>query len=208
MKFKNSKEKLRYFFSDYEEKNSKILLLYIIFSFSFYIIYWIYNTNKNLLEIDENAPDPNRAITVLLIIPILWFLITYCIKKFFLKTGEYLLTISWNRDLNNFQIENFSLGIIELLIWFLIILLIIKYFYDFCFSFGNFTKTNPLTWYVFLSSEIFGIFFLLLGFIPLFTLVFFTIITIPAMQEKMNLLSHKYKIENKKRINYDFGSHG
>ncbi len=206
---KLSENSIENFFENYVGSNSVIILLYILFSLSFYIIYWLYITNKDLSEIDENAPDPNRAISVLLIIPSLFFLLSFILKKYiFHFSNSVLLGISWNFKYMNID-SNFEhfYGVIEFIIWVLIIMLILKYFFDFSISFAKVTKTEFIIWYVFLASEVFGFVFLLFGNYFFFIISFFTIIAIPAMQEKLNILAHKYQLKKEREIDLKYGSH-
>lgn len=195
------------FFKEYKEKNSILILLYVLISFTLYVIYWLYKMNLDLLKVDEDAPNNNRAISVLVILPSLWFLICYFFKKFiFHLNSNYLLKIAFSSNLYHFSFFNFSIGFIEFFGWLLIIFLILKYFYDFSVSFGKVTKSQAMVWYVFLSSEVFGFIFILFGIKLLLILSFFTIISVPAMQEKMNFEAHKYKILSQKKLDYEYGS--
>jgi len=201
--------KFEYFFTEFKEENSVIILAYILASFTLYVIYWLYQINLKLLEVDDDAPNPNRAISVLLILPSIWFLITYFFKRFILNVEpSHLLTIYWDKNLSNFSLSTGIIGIVEFVGWLLIIILILKYFYDFSVSYGRISKSPFLIWYIFLSSEVFGFIFFLLGIDILYILSFVTIIGIPAMQERLNYLAHKYKIESQKKLNYMFGSGG
>lgn len=195
------------FFLEYEEKNSILILLYIIFSLTSYVVYWFYKVNIVLEAIDDDAPNSDRAVSVLLILPSLWFLLTYLLKKYvFDVDSNYLLRIYWNPVLVNLNSNQILIGSVEIIVWFLILILILKYIYDFSVSFARVTKTYFFVWYVFLVSEVFGFVFLLFGLDKLFLISFLTIVIVPAMQEKLNLISEKYKINSQKKMNYMFGS--
>lgn len=204
-----SKGSIANFFENYVEQNSILILLYVIISGTFYVIYWLYKTNLELSLVDEDAPNPDRAISVLLLLPSLFFLISYIFKKFIFNfSNSSLLGISWNFNINlisnNFE---YLYGIFEFSIWILIIFLILKYFYDFSVSYSKITKTNFFVWYLFLSSEAFGFIFLLFSNYLFTTISFFTIISVPAMQEKLNILANKYQIKKEREIDLKYGSH-
>lgn len=197
-----------YFFENYEHTifPGKILL-FMIFTFSFYLVYWLYKVNKDFLFLEEkyDVPDPQRAISVLVILPALWFLIMYFVKKFiFHIDNQFLLRVFFDTNVAFFKSGLQILGFIELGVWIILLFLILKYFYDFCVFFGDLTKTNFFIWYIFLCSEVFGFIFLLLGQHGLFFLVFFTLICIPAMQDKLNSLVEKSVIEQQKKNYYHF----
>lgn len=204
--YKISDKDREYFFESYENIifPPKILFLMLI-SFSSYLIYWIYKTNKDFLILENNydIPQPERAISVLIILPSIWFLTIYSIKKFiFHIDNNFLLKIYWDSNIIFYKSTLQILGYIEIIIWILILFLILKYFYDFSLFFGDLTKTNFFTWYIFLSSQVFGFIFLLLREYGLFSLIFFSIICIPAMQAKLNNMYEKYQVLERKNNYY------
>lgn len=201
-----SDEDRQYFFESYEDIRfpGKILFLMLI-SFSSYLIYWMYKTNQDFLILENkyDIAQPQRAISVLVILPSIWFLTMYIIKKFiFHINNNFLLKIYWDTNIIFYKSSLQILGYIEITVWLLILFLILKYFYDFCVFFGDLTKTNFFTWYIFLSFEVFGFIFLLLGQYGLFSLVFFSLICIPAMQAKLNNMYEKYEILGRKNNYY------
>ncbi len=200
---------LKNFFLEFEEKNSFLILFYIIVSFSLYTFYWLYELNKKIILVDDEAPEPRRAFTVILILPLIWYLITYLIKKYIFHINNYyLIRIYWKYNIHYTNLEGVLISSFEIIGWVIIFIIILKYFYDFSISFGRITKTPHIIWYVFLSSEVFGLIFFLLNLKSLLMISFFTILAIPVMQEKLNSIAHKIKIEEERKIDYMYGSNG
>lgn len=171
---KQNPHKLEYFFVDYDKQNPIIILLFMVLSFGFYFVKWIYDTNKKLEEIDDEVPDSNRAAIIMLIMPLTWL---------------GIITI-----LKNVVTENLKMLIItfEILGWSFIIFLSLKYTYDFCLSFGNLTRSDGLTWYIFIYPGYLSLILLTINFYYTLPLYLFTFSAIPAMQAVMNKRADEY----------------
>ena len=72
MKPKHNFSKLNDFYKNYEEVNPAYVLGLIIISLGIYIITWIYNVNKNLENLDDDAPEALRGALLMVILPFLF----------------------------------------------------------------------------------------------------------------------------------------
>jgi hypothetical protein len=113
------------FYRDYEKIGPWLVLGLFIISAGLYTFYWIHSKNKEFEIIDTEAPDSKRGAVIMMLLPFLWFFITYGI---------------------NFFTSNKYIQIIMVTGYFLVFFLMIKYTYDFCSSFGRITNTNAFGW--------------------------------------------------------------
>ncbi len=118
----------RYFYSNLTQINTFYLFFLIIITLGFYFIDWLYTNNKVFEILDSDAPDKERTFFVIFLIPVTWFLVNYFAKILGL--------------LNN------AVRITSYIGWFLIVVLIIKYLYDFTASFGKITETYGTFWFL------------------------------------------------------------
>ena len=171
--------KMMSFYKNFSEMSPALILGLTIITFGLYIINWIYSRNRDFEILDENAPNSNRGAILMMIIPFIWF---------------FIIQISKNLI---FQTNNLLIKSIEILGWIIIFILILKYIYDFCESFGNITKTTGKMWFLLFFLGIIGIIgiifkiYYLIGFLPLL------IIVIPAMQSELNSSFRKFSITKK-----------
>ncbi len=187
-----SKESLEYFFYDFTYINPMMILFYMALTIGLYFVTWLYKVNKKLEEIDEKAPIPRRAATVLVIFPFIWFWIVYLINFYFFPTDIVSKLIS---------------NMVKIIGWGLISFLSLVYVYDFCMSFGKVTNTSGLKWYLLIYPGYFSLIItLVLGveyFIYSFYFLFFPILTIPLMQQTLNARSEIYSNRiRKNQFNY------
>lgn len=174
------------FYREYNEVNPAIILLLILITCGLYIIYWILKQNRNLEDFYEDAPDTNRGFALMVTIPISWT-ITFVIIK-----------------INNFwDLYPEFLLFVQVFIWTIIILLILKFLFDFCVSFAKFTKSNALVWFFLILLGIIGILGIPIKSFLITPFAFFLAITIPAMQEEINHVYTKNQIKNKSDAYYD-----
>lgn len=175
---------LEYFFSDYQRQNVLLVLLYLVLTGGVFALFWIYYHNRKLEQIDNDAPNSKRGAVILFFIPVFLTLVFFFIKTIFLP--DFL-----------------GIRILEVILWSVVILLTLKYFYEFCVSFAKFTMTTPLAWYFFLylgySSFILALFEFYYGLFGLF----FLFVGIMAMQEIVNVICYKVNSRKEKnRFNY------
>lgn len=194
------KNKLIDFFSNYIKTSPEKHLFLMVLTFGLYDLYWMYKKNKIFQEIDSERLDPDREISIFLILPSLWFLIFYTIKMlvFWGNESVNIFTINWNTNLTEMSNLAIIFGLIEFIGWFMIFFLIMKYLFDFCMFFGNITQSYGVIWYIFMVSEFFALFFALFGNFYFVPFMFFTYITIPAMEANLNRIHDKYMIESEK----------
>jgi len=94
---KISKEKIDNFFREYKEKTPIILMIYMIFSLSLYLLIWIFLTNKELEKIiEEDAPNSKRATIILFILPISLAIIIHFLNIFFITEISKKLIYSFS----------------------------------------------------------------------------------------------------------------
>ena len=134
----------KYFCNIYERKNSILVLFLIIITAGTYIIKWIYDNNKIFEAVDKEAPDSVRGIIVTFAIPIIWLIFITPLNFIFDNSN----IIYW----------------INIIVWYVIIVLSLKYIYDFCSTFAKITQTKTLVWYLFLYSGYLGLVLLLFDF--------------------------------------------
>lgn len=173
------------FFKDFKESNPSLILGLIIISIGLYIINWIYLISKDFESLDDEAPEPNRGAALMMIIPFGWFFIIFTLKEIIFK-GTYILV----------------LGIIEIVVWGLIIFLILKFLYDFCKTYGKITKTNHFFWFGFFFLGLIGIVATTLGHYFVSPLIFFLFIVVPAMQAELNTVYKTHFLRRKKDTYY------
>ncbi len=152
------KHKNNLYYKEFTQTNPSLVIGLIIISFGLYIITWLYVRNKEFELLDKHAPNSIRGTVIMVLLPACWFYITFLFKELIL--------------------DNIIIEMIELTGWFLVLLLVLKYIFDFCLSFGRITGTNGVYW-----SLIFLVPFL----------------AIPAMQSELN--SHFNRMTIRKKSN-------
>lgn len=175
--------KARKGFTPENQKMSPNLVLgLVVLTLGLYVIAWFYEKNKELLQFDEHAPQIERCITVLVVVPFIWILVSSIFKYF---TGNESTIVSF-----------ISLGG-----YVFVAFLITKYYIDFIISFSNITKSPIIIWiitYFFGLVSIISIFMQVYYLIPF---IFFFIISIPAMQAEMNqMYFHYFLIREKNNL--------
>ncbi len=167
-------------FLEYKEQNPHILMIYMILSLSSYLIVWLFFTNKFFEKIDENAPDSRRAGIILFFFPISLAILNYIFGLIFTSLIAKKIIFFFN-----------------VLVLSIIIFLNLQYLYDFCNSFGKFTRSSILTWYLFLYAGYFS--FILLFFTYwTFFLIIIPMFTVPAMQDILNKKIQSIKLRNER----------
>jgi hypothetical protein len=167
---KELKEKQDSFLRHVERDSPVKLLFAMIFSLTLYSIYWMQKTNIILEYHDEDAPESGRALLILVIFPLIWA--TISLSLLFLFKNNIIVT--W----------------LNLIGWLIIMILSLKYVYDFFESFGKMTGSFGLFWYFLFYPGYFSLILLFFKIYVTLPLIICTILTIPAMQEYLN-----YKFE-------------
>ena len=176
------------FFENYEKKDSLLVLLYMVLSCGIYLFFWLYELNKEFTEAYFEKPEANWGIMVLIIIPFLWFM-TNLIFKFLIFGGVVPL---FNKYLE-------GVG------WVVIIILILKYLYEFCQVFEIITHSNAVIWYYFMFPGFISLVLTFFNFYYTLPLVFFTIICVPSMQEQLNTSYEIYLSHKKENLYASYG---
>lgn len=178
-------EERQYFFENYQKEEPWKVLLFMILSLGFYFLMWIYNNNKRLEMISEDAPNSRRGFIILFGFPILWYVISSLAKLVF------------------FDLDTEFIFFVNLTGWILIALLSLKYLYDFCKMFGEVTETYGIGWYFLIYPGYYSIILLFLNFYYTIALILCFLVTIPMMQFTLNSKSEKLKLnKNAKEFNY------
>lgn len=167
-------KELEYFYENFKIELPFIVLIKIIFSLGLYLIWWIYKMNQKLEEVDESAPETRRGLVILYLFPPMILIISLIL--------EYLI-----------KLPKSFVVIFDVLFWSLAIFLSLKYIYDFCTSFGKWTGSSGLAWYLFIYPGYFSIILYVLDFFYALPLLFFTIIAIPGMQAFLNIKERKFR---------------
>ena len=173
------KEELNEIIKGYEKSSPLIIMILIILTLGVYVINWIFLRNREFEFMDNDAPDAKRGLALMIFLPFGWALTMFVLKKL-IFTGEPLI-----------------LGILEIVIWGLIVFLLMNYIFDFCLCFSRITKTSPIIWFIPFLLGFVGSIFLALGFYYVSPLIFFTIIVVPAMQAELQ--SHFFPNKKYKR---------
>ncbi len=159
----------------YSETSLAVTLALIIITFGLYVINWLFLRNKEFELIDEDAPDSKRGLALMVFLPFGWGLIMY-VSKALIFTGEPII-----------------LGIMEIVIWGLIIFLLVNYIFDFCISYSKVSKSNPLIWFILFLLGFVGLISSGLEFYYLSPLFFFAIIAVVAMQAELGTINKQKK---------------
>ena len=173
-----SREELEKMFEDYKRVNVVATFFYLIATFGFYIIPWIFFHNRKFEQIDEQAPDSRRGAVILFILPILSYTTFLAMEKIFFP-------------------NSFPLTIIKVLVWCLLIFLTLKYLYEFSRSFAKITLTNTLAWYIFIYIGYSSYILALFGFYYALYAVIIFFIGIASMQEILNVVC--FRVTSKKQ---------
>jgi hypothetical protein len=156
------------YFRKFEETSPILLLGMVLLTGGLFVLNWIYAKNKEFEEFFEDSPDSNRGLVIMMVFPFSWF---------FIMLGIKLLL---------FDKLPLALGILEIVVWGILIFLIYKYIYDFCDVFGQVTHSSTLLWFFFFVLSGMGILSLALKFYYVSPLVFFLAVVLPSMQTELN----------------------
>jgi len=162
------------FYEEYKEKSSFVVFILMIFTIGLYFIWWVYKLNSEFESKNIESPDSKRGLVVLITFPFL--------------LGFFFSFLEWYFEPNAI-IKSFQLSVS-----YFIIVLQLKFLYDFCVTFGNITKTNSLWWYY--SMFFWFLAVVLLYFQSYYTMIFmfFPVTAIPAMQAFLNKRAETFKL--------------
>lgn len=154
------------FYENYKKRNPVLILFLMVITASLYLIWWIFSLDKVLQKCNVKSPSSSKWVLYVLIFPL------------FLGMGFYFF--------ENYFYQNTIIEGIKIILFYIIIILQLKFLYDFCVSLGTITVTNPLWWYYSMFFWILSI--VLIYFQSYYTLIFmfFPITAIPAMQAFLN----------------------
>jgi hypothetical protein len=170
----------KYFFLNYTPENTGKIFLYLLLSFSTYAIPWIYQKNKLLEEIDEDAPDSKRGAFVLFFLPLLTYGIFFILEKIIVQEQIMILLTT------------------KILMWSIISFLTLKYIYEFTTSYAKLLNKTGFIFYIFIYLGYLGVILWFFGSKYFLLLLFFPIFTISSMNELLNIQCSKIQTKNKK----------
>ena len=175
---------LDFFYEKYEVNYPAIILFKIIITFGLYVIWWFYKMNIKLEEVDGDAPSSKRGVIILLFLIPGFEGVLFVLEKLVFINAQNLLFI------------------VTAIGWSLVIFLSLKYIYDFCDCFGKWTASSGLFWYLAIYPGYFSIILYFYHFYYALPLLFFSIITVPAMQAFLNIKERKFR-EMKEHNNFN-----
>lgn len=169
------------FFKHFPTESPIKLMVFMFFTASLYLIFWLYSMNLKLEKIDPDAPDSRRGAVILFFMPI---------------TGAIVLTVF---ELFFFPKFTNEVRILSLFFWSFIGFLSLNYVYDFCRSFSKVTNTSWNQWYFFIFPGYISFILFFFEFYYMIPLLFFPAAAVPAMQNVINNIAESIK----KRSNAD-----
>lgn len=172
----NHKNRTERFLKDFEETSTTVILGIMVLSIGLYSIIWFYMTNRLLENHDKHSPESIRGLSVMIILPFIWFCIT-----FFLKTIIFTQT-------------PIIIKILEYIVWAFIFFLILRYLIDLTNSFTNITQSQPLLWNFLHIFGTIGLFGLLLNQIYLYPFLICILLSVLGMQSELNSLHRSHTI--------------
>lgn len=169
---------------EFSTMNVSLFFGLIIITLGLYIVYWIYDKNKQFEVLDDQSPDSSRGAVIMVILPFLWFFILYFLKGFI------------------FGFDSVIVNFIGLGGWFFLIFMFVKYLLDFCLSFGRITQNQGvLPFLLFLVGFISGYLSLILNQFFIFLLIF-PVFAVLFMQSELNLFYNSYRQRKDKKSFY------
>ena len=174
MKQKINLKDLEFFYDNFVIESPILVIIKIFLTLGLYVIFWIYKMNRALEKVDENAPDSRRGVIIICVIPPFIFILSAIFEKLF--------------NFNKVSIITFNV-----VVWSFIIFLTLKYIYDFFMSFGKWTGSSGLFWYLVFYPGYFSLILSIFGFYYALPLLFFTIVSIPSMQGYINIKEREFR---------------
>ena len=184
MRYDRNYSKNNDFFKEFRETSPALILGLIIVTLGLFIINWIFLRNREFDKLDKNAPNPNRGAVIMMILPFGWFFILQVLKELI------------------FGYENLFIGIFEIVGYFLILFLLLKYLLEFCLTFGRITNTHGIFWFLLFLVGVIGLIGIIFEFYPVATLTIFLLLVIPVMQSELNSHFSRFTIRKKNNVFY------
>lgn len=178
MRHHSHKDKTERFLSDFEETSPTVMLGLMVISLGLYSIIWIYITNKLLEDHDKHAPESSRGISVMVILPVIWFFLISLIQNKLLSSSIPLM-----------------FTILKVGVWGFIFFLIIKFLMDFVQSFTNITKSQPFIWNSLNIIGMIGLLGLILNKSYMYPFLIGIIFSVIGMQSELNSLLKSHNIK-------------
>jgi len=177
-------DKIEKFLKDFEAMNTSVILGLMILSVGLYALHWIFMLNKLLERHDKYAPDSNRGLSLLVILPFSWFFIMLFIKSLFTTSIPLIMTI------------------FEWISWTLILYMVMKYLNELSHSFCDITNSTPIIWSSLFLFGLIGIVGVFTQTIYLYAFLLCIIFAIVGMQSELNSMLKSHTIRKIGRSYY------
>lgn len=187
MKYQLSYETLKSYYRNFKPSSPVIIQFLMIFTLGLYLINWVYTKNREFEDYSDEAPDSKRGAVLMLIFPFSWMLIIWIMNELILPNSEDFMEV------------------LNVAGWCFIMFMILQYLYEFCYLYGQITRTEGLIWYYTIFPGFLALILLPLGFWYTIPLLFFPVVSIPAMQAKLNYESERMVLQ---RESVEYYRHG
>jgi hypothetical protein len=154
--------------------NPALVLGLSIVTVGLFLPFWIYLKNREFEEIsEENAPHSARAIILLFVLPLSWSFISALLPKVVGITGFAIILV-----------------------------MVLKYLFDFCEFYSLLTKTNFFIYFTLFTTGALGLYLMLFNkaFVIVSIAFFFAV---PLMQQELNMLYKTYTLKREKKNFYN-----
>ncbi|MEC8339646.1 MAG: hypothetical protein VXZ40_03395 [Nanoarchaeota archaeon] len=154
--------------------NPALVLGLSLVTVGLFLPFWIYLKNREFETLcEEEAPHSARGIILLFVLPLLWLFISQIMPK--------------------------SIAIVGFAI---ILVLVLKYLFDFCEFYSQLTKTHFFIYFTLFTTGVLGLYLTLFNtaFIVI-SLAFF--LAVPLMQQELNMLYKTLTLKREKKNFYN-----
>jgi hypothetical protein len=165
----------REFFQEYKAQSPLLCLLLMLVSAGIYAFVWIFEINRYLEKLDEDAPDSRRGAVILFFFPFFGWLFFLAIEYLIIGQASVILEL------------------FAMVYWLIFGFLSLRYTYDFCMSFANLTRSSGLLWYFFLYPGYVAMILIFFDFYYVIPLALFPFMIVPAMQVIMNKNAERFR---------------
>ncbi len=157
-----------------EPMNPALVLGLSIVTVGLFLPFWIYLKNREFETInEEEAPHSVRAIILLFILPLVWLFISQILPK-----------------------------ILDIVGFAIVLVLVLKYLFDFCEFYSQLTKTHFFIYFTLFTTGVLGLYLTL--FNPSFIIIsiaFF--LAVPLMQQELNMFYKTLTLRREKKNFYN-----